>query len=188
MDNAFETLADGRSLMVSGGNDYAFAYADHVLNAPVQATAYPILDEQIPLWEMIVHGSIEYAGHPMNLTQSENRRVDLLRLIEYGASVHYTFTWRDAADMKYTGLNSKYATTFSAWKDDAVEAYNFVNGALSRVSGAAMDEFERLSDTLSRARYANGVTIYVNTGEKDESADGRVIEAMNYLVVGGDAQ
>lgn len=188
VENALETLANGRSLMVSGGNDYAFGYAAHVLNAPVQATPYPILDEQIPLWEMIVHGSIEYAGHPLNLTQSENRRADLLLLIEYGASVHYTFTWRDAAEMKYTGLNSKYATTFASWKYDAVADYRFVNGALAPVSGAAMDDFERLSDTLSRTRYSNGVTIYVNTGEKDENADGNVIEAMSYLVVGGDEQ
>lgn len=187
--SAFETIAgEGRRLMVSGGNDYALAYAEHVVNAPVQATMFPIVDEQIPLWEMIVHGSVGYAGSAVNMTQSENKRVDLLHLIEYGASVHYTFTWRDAADMKYTGLNSQYATTFSSWKDEAVEDYRFVNGALKTVSGAAMESYERVTDTLSKTVYSNGVTVYVNTGSTPVQAEGRTVEALNYLVVGGEAQ
>ncbi len=187
--NAFQTIAGkSRELMVSGGNDYALPYAAHVINAPVQATMFPIVDAQIPLWEMIVHGSIDYAGSALNMTQSENKRVDLLHLIAYGASVHYTFTWQDAAEMKYTGLNSKYATTFSAWKDDAVADYRFVNDALKAVSGAAMESYEQVTDTLSKTVYSNGVTVYVNTGSESCQAEGGTVEALNYLVVGGEAQ
>lgn len=186
---ALRTIADGgRGLMVTGGNDYTFPYISHVLNAPLSYTPYPILDEEYPLWEMVVHGSLSYTGSPINLQQSKNLRVDLLRLIAYGSSVHYTFTARDSAEMKYTGLNSKYATTFSAWKADASEAYHFVNDALKSVSGAAMVSFARLSDTLSKTVYSNGVTIYVNTGETAASGDGYSVKAMNYLVTGGEAQ
>ena len=187
--SAFETLRSGnRSLMVSGGNDYSFPYISHVLNAPLQSTSFPILDEEFPLWQMIVHGSFSYCGSAMNMTQSASARQDLLRLVEYGASVHYAFTYRDAADMKYTGLNRQYATTFSSWKDEAAEAYRFVNGALRPVSGSAMVSFDRLSGTLSRAVYDNGVTVYVNRGEADAEADGRTVKALDYLVVGGEAQ
>ena len=187
--SAFGTISEGgRELLVSGGNDYSLAHARYIINAPVQATPYPILDEQIPLWEMIVHGSIDYAGSAINMTQSESRQVDLLHLIDYGASIHYTFTWRDAAEMKYTGLNGQYATTFSAWKDQAVEDYNYVNGALSHVSGAAMLSHEKLSDTLSLSTYSNGVSIYVNTGSTAARAGGHTVKPFDYLVVGGEAQ
>ena len=187
--NAFQTLSGGgRELLGSGGNDYSFGYVGSVINAPLQTTPFPILDEEIPLWQMIVHGSIDYAGSAMNMTQGENRAVDLLHLIDFGASIHYTFTWRDAADMKYTGLNSQYATTFSAWKDQAIEDYRFVNGALHSVSGAAMLAHERLTETLTRSDYSNGVSIYVNTGTAPASADGHTVEPLAYLVVGGDAQ
>ena len=189
MRNAFQTIGEGgRDLLLSGGNDYSLAHARYVINAPVQGTSYAIIDEQIPLWEMIVHGSIDYAGSAINMTQSENRQVDLLHLIDYGASIHYTFTWRDAADMKYTGLNSQYATTFSSWKDQAVEDYNFVNGALKHISGAAMMSYKKLSDTLSCSTYSNGVHIYVNIGSTPARADGHTVKAFDYLVVGGEAQ
>lgn len=181
-----EIAATGAGVMVSGGNDYSFSAASDVLNAPVEATMFYIVDEQIPLWEMIVHGSIDYAGTPMNLQQTGDVRADLLHLVEYGASTHYTFTWRDAADMKYTGLGSKFATTFSQWEQEAVSHYSYVNGALKHVSGAAMTEHEKLTDTLSRVRYANGVTIYVNYASEEAQADGITVPAADYLVVGGE--
>ena len=186
---AFGVIGAGeRELMVSGGNDYSFPYVRHVINAPVEATMFAIVDEQIPLWELILHGSADYCGSPLNLMQSENRRATLLHLIEYGASTHYTFTWKDAADMKYTGLNNNYATTFSSWKEEAAESYRFVNGALSRVSGAEMLRHDRLSDTLARVTYSNGTVLYVNSGEREAAADGYRIPAMDYLAVGGDKE
>lgn len=181
--DAFRTLQDGkRELMVSGGNDYCFPYVRHVINAPLEATIFPIVDEQIPLWEMILHSASDYCGSDMNLMQSDNPRRDLLRLIEYGASTHYVFTWRDASDMKYTGVNNNYATQFSSWKDDAVESYRFVNEALRTVSGAEMTEHEKIAEDLVRVRYSNGVTIYINYQDKPANADGKTVPALNYLV------
>ena len=184
---AFGTIGGGnRELMVSGGNDYSFPYVRHVINAPVEATMFAIVDEQIPLWEMITHGAIDYCGSALNLAQSGDKRAALLHLVEYGASVHYTFTWNSSADMKYTGLNNNYATTFSAWKDEAAESYRFVNEALRRVSGAQMIRHERITDTLARVAYSNGTVLYVNSGEDDAEADGYRIPAMNYLAAGGE--
>ncbi len=184
---AFGTIGgENRELMVSGGNDYSFPYVHHVINAPVEATMFAIVDEQIPLWEMITHGAIDYCGAALNLAQSGDKRAALLHLVEYGASVHYTFTWNSSADMKYTGLNNNYATTFSAWKDEAAESYRFVNEALRRVSGAEMIRHERISDALARVTYSNGTVLYVNSGENDAEADGYRIPAMNYLAAGGE--
>ncbi|MCR4621607.1 MAG: hypothetical protein K5663_05935 [Clostridiales bacterium] len=187
--DAFSTIkGSSRELMVSGGNDYSFPYASHVINAPLNRTPYPILDEEIPLWEMIVHGSIEYCGKALNLSQTDDRRAQLLHLVEYGASVHYTFTWKDAAEMKYTGLNENFATTFSSWKDAAAEDYAYVNGALKHVRGAQMSSFERLSDTLSRTCYSNGTEIYINYADEPAQAGTYSVPARDYLVVGGDAK
>jgi len=186
---AFETLAaGGRELMGSGGNDYSFPYLKHIINAPLRATMYPIIDEEIPLWEMILHGSVGYCGNALNLQQSENRTAELLHLVEYGAGAHFTFTWKDAAEMKYTGLNNNYATAFAAWKDEAVAAYRFINGALRAVNGASMTGHVRLGSTLAKTSYSNGVDIYVNSGAEEAAAEGVTVPPMSYLVAGGDAQ
>ncbi len=177
--------ATGRSLMISGGNDYALEGVSHVLAAPLSATEYFIVDESIPLYELVVHGCVDYAGVAINTLTSEDVRTDLLRLIEYGASTRYIFTWEDATEMKYTGLNKYYATTFASWADEAVENYKYVSGALSPVSGAQMVAHTSLTDTLKKVDYANGVTIYVNYGAQDAEADGYTVPAKDYLVMGG---
>ena len=177
--------ATGRKLLVAGGNDYALEGVSHVVDAPMSATEYFIVDRSVPLYQMIVHGCVDYTGDPLNTVVSDDARQDLLKLIEYGASTRYIFTWKDATEMKYTGLNKYYATTFAAWADEAVEKYGYVNGALAQVSGAAMTEHVYLSDTLARVTYDNGVVIYVNYADQPAQADGYEIPAKDYLAMGG---
>lgn len=176
-----DTLADtGKKLIISGGNDYAFAYAAHVIGAPVEDSGYFIVDESIPLYEMILHGCVDYTGLALNVKDSAGTRADLLHLIEYGASCRYIFTYEEATQMKYTGLNRFYATTFEAWKDTAAETYAFLNEALKPVSGALMAGHERLSNGVVKVTYDNGVRIYINYGDTPLSADGLTVPAQGY--------
>ncbi|MBR3763210.1 MAG: hypothetical protein IKK57_01490 [Clostridia bacterium] len=175
----------GRSLMISGGNLYALSGVKHILGAPLNATEYFIVDETIPLYQMVVHGCIDYTGQPMNTYTTDSTRRTLLEMVEYGASLRYTFTWEAATEMKYTGLNKYYSTTFDSWAEDAAENYAFVNGALSHVSNAFMVNREVITATLVRVDYSNGVSIYINYGSEAAQADGCTVEPMSYFVKGG---
>ena len=177
--------ATGRSLMISGGNEYALEGVSHVIGAPMTATEYFITDEAVPLYQMVVHGCVDYAGHAINTVVSDDPRQDLLKLVEYGASPRYIFTWESATEMKYTGMNKFYATTFSEWADDAARSYQYVAGALNPVHGAQMVQHESLTEALKRVSYSNGVVIYVNYGAEDAQAEGLTIPAKDYLVIGG---
>lgn len=186
VESQLEKLREtGRGLMITGGNDYALQGVSHILSAPLSSTEYFIVDETIPLYEMIVHGSVDYTGKAINTYVTDDMRQELLEMVEYGASTRYVFTWEDATEMKYTGLNKYYATTFDAWADEAVENYTFVNEALRHVSSAAMVEHVSLTETLKRVTYSNGVIIYINYGAEAAQADGLTVEPMNYLVMGG---
>ena len=56
----FEKIAGlGRNIMVSGGNDYTLAYVDDIINAPISQNDYFIVDEEVPFYEMLVHGSVD---------------------------------------------------------------------------------------------------------------------------------
>ena len=177
----------GRGIQLSGGNDYAISRGvEHVVDAPMAATSFFIIDESIPLYQMILHGSVDYAGGYMNLKDSASARQDVLRLIEYGASCRWVFTWRDAADMKYTGLNNIYAATFSAWAEEAADTWRTVNEALSQVSGAVMLRHERLAEDLVKVTYDNGVALYVNYAAEPQTADGLTIPAEGWLTEGGE--
>ncbi len=174
----FDKLAaTGRKLLVSGGNLYALPYAQAVTGAPLTSNAFLIVDEEIPLYPMVVHGCADYAGEQWNLAMAADPRRELLRLIEYGASCRFAFTWEDSARMQYTGLSRYYSTAFDNWKETAAAMYGELNAALKPVQGVQMTDHARIGD-VTKVTYQNGVVIYVNYGAEDAVLDGFSIPAM----------
>ncbi len=173
----------GKQLMISEANAYAFAYATDIINAPIDHTAYAIVDERIPFYEMILHGYISYSTELLNYENRDDMDRIRLQMIESGAAPHYVFTGDESSRMKLTSLNSYYATTFENWSDSAVETYRYVNGALSQVQGAAIIGHEIEDGGVRRITYDNGVTILVNYGSSDMVCEGYTIPALGYMVI-----
>lgn len=173
-----------KNIMINDGNDYAFAYADDMINVPITDNDYYIVDERVPFYEMLIHGYIDYSGSVINLSDTYDKTDIVLSLIENGASPHFIFSFENANEIKNTGLNRFYATTYSNWKDDAVSIYTEVNNALKYVNGAAIINHEILNDGIRAVTYSNGVTIYINETNADQIIDGTNVPARSYGIGG----
>ncbi len=143
---------------------------------------YFIVDENIPLYQMILHGSIDYSGGLINFYDDINRSDLILNLIEYGASPHYIFTRESANEMRYTGLHKYYSTKYDLWKNEAVDIYKEVNEALGRVSGETMINYEILQRGVKKVTYSNGIIIFINNTAEEVNADGVKIDAKSYEI------
>lgn len=174
----------GKRLMTDAGNAYSFAYTTDIINAPITHNEFFIVDESIPLYEMILHGCINYSSKLLNFQDDLDLTQVTLNMIEAGASPHYVFTWEESSKMKNTGMNHYYATTFNVWKDEAVAIYNQVNDALKHVNGATIVGHEIMDNGVRKVSYSNGVTIYVNYSNEAQKADGMEIPAMSYGMEG----
>ena len=174
----------GKSILLNAGNDYAFGYADDMINVPLFSNDYYIIDETVPFYEMLIHGYIGYAGSVINLSDTYEKSDIVLNLVENGAAPHFMFSWENSSDIKTTALNRFYSTSYENWKDDAVAIYNEVNGALKYVTGAAMIKHETLDSGVKAVTYSNGVVIYINTGNSDKTVNGVTVPAKGYLVGG----
>ncbi len=186
LDSLAKLSDTGKKLLVNDGNDYSFAYADDIINAPLTDNDYYIVDETVPFYEMLIHGSIDYSGSAINLSDSYDRAELVLNLIETGASPHFMFSAKNSSEIKNTGLNRFCSTTYESWKNDALEIYTEVNEALKDVKDSMIVNHEIVNDHLRIVTYENGVKIYVNTGTKDESVDGVTVPARAYAI-GGEA-
>ena len=92
VESQLQAIADsGKNVMVSGGNLYALNGVKHVIDAPMTATEYVIVDETIPLYEMILHGCVDYTGQALNTIVSDDWQAKLLKMVEYGASPRYLY-------------------------------------------------------------------------------------------------
>ncbi len=173
----------GRRLMTSQANRYAFGYSSDILNAPINDTRYAIVDASVPLYEMIIHGYIGYSTELLNFVNSDDLPKIRLQMIECGASPHYVFTMEEASRMKLTSLNRYYATTFANWAGVAQETYRYVNEALRTVQDAAMVSHEILSEDLRLVTYDNGIRIYINYGNEEQTVDGVTVPALGYVIL-----
>ncbi len=175
----------GRNVMLNDSNDYAFAYADDIINVPLTDNDYYIVDETVPFYEMLIHGYIDYSGSVINLSDTFDKKDIILNLVETGASPHFMFSYENSSEIKTTGLNRFYATTYENWKEDAVSIYTEVNEALKLVNGAAIVNHEIMENGVRAVTYDNGVIIYVNATYEEQEADGMTIPARSYGI-GGD--
>ncbi len=180
-----QIAAVGKRIMVNDGNNYAFAYADDIINAPLSDNDYYIVDETVPFYEMLIHGYIDYCGAVINLSDTYNDRDIVLELIEAGASPHFMFTHQSSSAIKDTGLNRFYSTNYDNWKKDAVGIYNEVNDVLKHVSGAHITNHTILENDTRVITYDNGVAIYINKSASDQTIDGVEVPAKSYRL-GGD--
>lgn len=182
---SFATIEEtGKNTMVTDGNDYTWAYAEDILDVPLTDNDYIIIDEVIPFYQMIVHGSIDYSCNQINLNETVDDDELVLNLIASGASPHFVFTEKESSDIKDTSLNRYYATTYKNWNEYAVEIYNRVNEALKYVNDAYMVDHKIVDANVQAITYSNGITIYVNYGTEDAKVDGITVPARSYAMGG----
>ena len=178
-----DILSDtGKQLLVNQANAYAWGVSSDILNLPLRDNEYTLVDYNIPLYEMIVHGCIDYCGEIYNTANTGDTQKLILTMLEYGASPHFVFTWESTSEMKYSGLNSLYSTTFSVWQDQAAQVYQQVNACLRQVSGATVASHRIVSEEVRVVTYSNGVTVYINYGSQDVTVDGVAVPALGYAV------
>lgn len=172
----------GKQLMERGGNAFTFGYVTDIVDAPTYYSKFYIVDEQIPFYQMVIHGSIDYTGNALNLMDQDVDEELILSWIEYGISPRYTLSWEDSSQIKYTSAADKYSVNYTTWMDSAQSVYRQMNEALAPVQGAAMVHHEVLENGLAVVEYDNGVTVYVNKTEQALTAeDGTRVDAMSYV-------
>lgn len=176
-----ELAKKDRAIALEFGNQYSLAYADHLYNVPIETSHTNISDEQVPFYQMVVHGSIPYTANAGNLFYDE--RIQKLKWIEFGCLPYYELTYERADKLKFTVYNRLYNSYYENWIEEAAEIYREFNTRLAGTWDSAMTEHVRLSETLVKITYAAGQTVYINYGGTAAQIEGQTVEAYDYLVV-----
>lgn len=170
--------------LVAGGNAYAWPYSDNLINVPTSSSGFVLTDEEIPFYEMVVHGYINYSGTPVNLSDEQDLDKQLLRSIELGAAPHFSWSYEPSSKLKFTHFDNMYSTYYKDWYDQAVSMYKEVNKVLSPVQNAQIVNHIRHQEGVVEVQYSNGTSIYVNYTDKDTTVNGVPVGAGQYGVGG----
>ena len=179
-------LENEGSLIIRESNDYGFRYLQAIPEAPLYAYSYEICDEEIPFYEMIIHGFLDYSSADLNYINEDNRSKEILHLIEYGASPKYVFTYEHSEKMKESAMNRFYSTGYKLYSDKSAALYKEVNDCLKHVRKSEIINHEIINQNARRITYDNGVSIYINYGDTPLEILGKRVEAMSFLLEGID--
>ncbi|WP_308639348.1 DUF5696 domain-containing protein [Paenibacillus silvisoli] len=173
------------NMMLTGGNAYALQYADQLIDVPMSSSGFSIADQEIPFYEMVLHGYKDYAGDAMNLDDNQDLNYHLLRSLEYGAAPHFFWSYESSSKLKFTAYENLFSTHYTDWLQKAADLYGKVNQALAGVQSSAIAEHIQHKPGVVEVRYDNGTSIYVNYTDEPANVDGVQVAAKNFMV-GGD--
>ena len=150
------------------------------MNAPGSSNGYSLFDEEVPFYQMVIHGYLSYAGEPLNYANSIED--EILRMIETGTMPG--FEWMYQPNYVLHDVDSTYvAVSYREWLDEAVSLYKKVVGALSGVAGQRIVSHAEAAPDVYRTGYEDGTAIYTNYGSAPITVGGVTVAAKDYAAV-----
>ncbi len=168
------------SVTSEGGNLYVLGAADMVTAIPSEDLGYQMTTREVPFYQMVVHGAVQYTGEALNLSSDAEKL--RLKWIEYGYTPYFELTYESAEKLVNTSYNELFTSGYYDWKDEIVATCQELKPTWDATQDAKMISHEELAENVYCTGYDNGVKIYVNYNNKAVTVDGMELAAMSWEV------
>lgn len=178
-----DTDATGQKIMVNMGNDYAVAYVDMITDMDLKGSGYTIIDEEIPFYQIALHGYVNYTGESLNVCGDYQNL--LLESAEYGAGLSFTLMGESSFTLQKTLYTQYFGADYDGWKDKLIEIYNRYNSELGHTFSQEIVRHESFNGNVKCTTYADGTRVYVNYDYNDKfiTPEGKFLMPRDYLVI-----
>lgn len=168
--------------IINEGNDYLAPYAEMIDNMNLKGYGYTLIDEEIPFYQIALHGFVNYVGESLNLTGNFND--ELLRSAEYGAGLSFTVMDESPFTLQNTLYYSYFGSEYDSCRERILETYNRYNKELGHVFNQLIENHEFIKSDCTCTTYEDGTKVYVNYSYNDDvTVDGITVPSRDYVVV-----
>lgn len=180
------------SVLADQANTYILPYVDHVTNVPVYSSGFNIVDYDIPLYQMVVHGYVPYSTKAVNA--SSNSDETFLLALAYGSAIHYDMIYADSSELNDTDYNDLYYANYKGWVDLAANQSVAADKVLSGLSKYVITNYEYDAQAkVAKTTYGtedgeDKATVEVDLKNSTVKLDGKEIDVSNCLEEGGDEE
>ena len=113
-------------VMTEGANAYTWKYVDYIINTPLDSSRYNMSANAVPFIGVVLHGSVEFAGTPLNM--EGNIGYSMLKAIENGAGLYFVLCYENYEELKEDNrLQEYYSVRYDILKDDVIKYYTILN-------------------------------------------------------------
>lgn len=180
------------SILADQANAYVLPYVDHITNVPAYSSGFNIVDYDIPLYQMIVHGYVPYSTKAINA--SSNSDETFLLALAYGSSVHYDMIYADASVLLDTDYNDLYYANYKDWIDTAANQSQAVKTVLGDLGKYVITNYEYdTENAVAKTTYGtedgeDKATVEVDLTNKTVKVNGSEIDISKCLEEGGNEE
>jgi hypothetical protein len=170
-------------ILLNTGHAFAAPYADIITDMAINDQKFGITDESVPFYQIVLHGLVPYTGRAINL--AEDYTINLLKTIETGAGLYFSFMAEDSAILQDTDYHRFYANQYDKWIGDADSLYQQFTRDFNGLYNQPIINHEILAPDVTITEYRNGTKVVVNTGGAAYDYHGIKIGGYDYSVVKG---
>jgi len=179
----YDLRAQGTGIWLNHGFSYAMPFASVITGMPITDQGFGITDTVVPFYQIALHGLIPFAGRPINL--AEDHSYHLLRSIESGSSLFFSFMDVSTADLEVTRYRRYFANEFGRWIDVANDLYHNHVSNFGHLYNQLIVDHQLLGQGVTVTVYEDGTRVYVNTTMVDFDNGSVSVPARRYTVVRG---
>lgn len=163
LSHAAEILPGG--VLADGANAYALPFVSHVTGVPLSSSRFDIFDEDIPFYQMVLHGVIPYSTTPVNGDPDSDKL--LLMAAATGSLLSYDLIYAETNVLKDTPYDIYYYANYKHWTESAAAEYLMLRPVLSAVSDAFMTSYSVSSDgNIITSVFSNGCSVTADLDKK----------------------
>ncbi|MHB8963538.1 MAG: DUF5696 domain-containing protein [Saccharofermentanales bacterium] len=170
-------------MMMNAANIHTARYASHSTDTPFGGSGYYTAAKDIPFYQMVFHGRMNYADYPMNLSSTYEN--DLLKAAEYGGGISYKFIARDMTTIEGLYDSNLFSASYEVWRDRCVSDYLALRELQENLNNQQIIGHRYLNDICTETLYEDGTKIIVNYSGDSVNITGTVVPAGSAVRVEG---
>lgn len=157
LKNLSESLPDG--ILADGANAYALPYVNHIVNVPLQSSRFDIFSEDVPFYQIVMHGIIPCTSPALN--SSPNPEKDFLKSVAMGCLPCYDIIAEETSTLKDTELDVYYYANADGWLDVIAENYSSLKPLYENTADCTITDYNDDGGIITTT-YSNGTVTEVS--------------------------
>ncbi len=175
MENIIKSLSETDiNILANGANAYSLPFVKQIVNVPLNSSGYDIFDEDIPFYQIVLHGIIPYTSKAVN--SNPNTEDMLLMSAVTGSNLYYDLISTETDVLKDTEYGNLYYANADYWTNDISEQYKLISPILESVSNSTIVDYKvENSGDLITAQFSNGNIVKADFIQKTITFNDNVI-------------
>ncbi|MDE5765052.1 MAG: hypothetical protein K2N49_05230 [Ruminococcus sp.] len=151
-------MSEQLDILADSANAYVLPYVSHITDVPLGSGRFDIFDEDIPFYQIVMHGIIPYSSTPVNA--DSDPELFMLKSVSAGSLLNYDMIYSETGELKDTEFDILYYADYRNWIDSA-SVYNNLKILYDTVADSTITGYN-VENSVAVTEYSDGTEVEVD--------------------------